>query len=86
MLYYQPCSNDIAYGVLMTQTSALHRPKPKGGETMNKSLALTTAIDLAKTIVSSNGIQHIPNKASTEDLANFIETLADRLEKMNPET
>ena len=53
---------------------------------MNKSLALTTAIDLAKTIVSSNGIQHIPNKASTEDLANFIETLADRLEKMNPET
>lgn len=52
---------------------------------MNKSLALTTAIDLAKTIVSSNGIQFIPDGTRAEDLANFIETLANRLEKMDSE-
>lgn len=52
---------------------------------MNKSLALTTAIDLAKTIVSSNGIQNIPDKNCANALADFIETLAGRLEKMDPE-
>ena len=52
---------------------------------MNKSRALTTAIDLAKTIVSSNGIQYIPDKNSGNALADFIETLAARLEKMDSE-
>lgn len=52
---------------------------------MNKSLALTTAIDLAKIIVSSNGIHNIPDKNCANALADFIETLAGRLEKMDPE-
>lgn len=53
---------------------------------MTKNEALNAAFDLAKIIVSSNSIQHIPNKNSAEDLANFIETLAGRLEKMNTES
>ena len=53
---------------------------------MNRSLALDTALDFAKTIVSSNGIQFIPDETRAENLANFIETLANRLEKMDSES
>lgn len=52
---------------------------------MNKSHALTTAIDLTKTLLASNEINYIPNEKCANDLADFIETLAKRFEKIETE-
>ena len=52
---------------------------------MNKNLALTTAIDLAKDALNSSEIKFIPDENCGNALADFIETLAKRLEKMDPE-
>ena len=88
LAYHQQCSKELPYGVLAEMSRPASTPisEQQGGETMNKSLALTTAINLAKTVVSSNGIQNIPDKICANALADFIETLAERLEKMDPES
>ena len=52
---------------------------------MNKSHALTTAIDLVKTLLASSEINFIPNEKCANDLADFIETLAKRFEKIDIE-
>ena len=53
---------------------------------MNKNFALTTAIELAKVALNSIEIKFIPDENCGNALADFIETLAERLEKMNTES
>lgn len=52
---------------------------------MNPSRAVTNAIEIAKVALASCEIKAIPNEVYAEDVADFIETLAKRLEKMGEE-
>lgn len=47
-----------------------------------RSSAVSTAIDIAKVIFSSADIKGTPNKETAGSVADFIETLAKRLEPM----
>lgn len=49
---------------------------------MNKLRAAKEAIELAKATLASCELKFIPNEASANDLANFIQTLSERLEKI----
>lgn len=49
---------------------------------MNKTRATNTAIEIAKIALGSCDLKAVPYKDYANSIADFIETLADRLEKM----
>lgn len=54
----------------------------QAGCSMNKTRATNTAIEIAKIALGSCDLKAVPYKDYANSIADFIETLADRLEKM----
>ncbi len=53
---------------------------------MDKISAKNHAFDIAKALIASSEINYIPNEKCANDLADFIETLIKRLEKIDTES
>lgn len=53
---------------------------------MRKAGAVRIAIDITKTIIQSCDIKVIPGKDAANEVASFIETLTERLQKLDDGT
>ena len=50
---------------------------------MDKATALKTALELTTALLSSVHLEYIPVESQAEDVGDFVEALAARLEKIN---
>ncbi|NLU24122.1 MAG: hypothetical protein GXW99_05280 [Clostridiales bacterium] len=53
---------------------------------MNKTRAINISVEIAKIAISSTELRIAPHKGTADDIADFIETLSARLEKIADQT